>query len=138
VHGRTTIRGIASRVDYSRLGPTFSVRAQTPRGGRTELHKLIDAVRDAEEGWTHPGLTVQAKVRRQQGKDRELLAAAIVRTLEFAEYLAAAGDGGFVERRTRGGARYYEIGWSQLRDAGISVRSFGEEALGQTDGRSGA
>lgn len=73
------LRGIASRIQWTlRPYDTFTIRESTPRGGRTELAKRLQAYQQIFDGWLSPAFHIQAYVtERRVG---ELLSVAAVRT----------------------------------------------------------
>ncbi len=81
----SSMRGIASRVQWGTAHDSFSVRISSRYGQETEFQKRLHAVRNTEEGYIYPHLTVQAYLEVRQGS---LLSAAAVRTKDLIEAAA--------------------------------------------------
>src|SRR5437762_25013 len=73
----TVLRGIASRIQYGRSYPTFTLRYKRSSGAATEFEKRLYAIRHGAQGYIYPHLTIQAYISRPSGR---LLAAAVTET----------------------------------------------------------
>ena len=92
-HAPSTIRGIASRVQWGECYQSFSVRTRLPSGNETEFQKRQYAIQNKENGHLYPHLTIQAFLNTRGGS---LLAAAAIKTVDLIEAAAI-----LVENRTR-------------------------------------
>lgn len=135
------MRPLASRVQsgWGRMD-TFTVRWSTRFGGRTEIDKRIDAIRD---GFLYPAITVQAyltcplldKCKCSSWQHHDLLSAAWIDTVALYEFVSSwrrtYGDDDDLWK-TRDGARvvdghdgnkFLAIRWDRLADARVFVPS---------------
>lgn len=115
-HPSGVSQGIASRVQYNRHYPTFSMRDSLPTGNRTETQK-----RESERhvlGALSPFLTVQAYISSRD--DGYLIQAAAVRTTLLYEYLAEHGPDGDEENKDKS-STFVWVYWSGMRDSRIPV-----------------
>lgn len=76
----SSIRGLASRVQWGLPRRTFTIRTRSKGGGETELEKRARAIANREDGHLFPHLTVQAYLDEKGGK---LLCAAVIRTTDL-------------------------------------------------------
>jgi hypothetical protein len=76
----SSIRGLASRVQWGVPRHTFTIRTRSKGGGETELEKRARAIANREDGHLYPHLTVQAYLDKKGG---ELLCAAVIRTTDL-------------------------------------------------------
>src|SRR2546430_16705931 len=53
------LRGIASRIQYGRSYPTFTLRYKRSSGAATEFEKRLYAIRHGAQGYIYPHLTIQ-------------------------------------------------------------------------------
>lgn len=81
----TSMRGIASRVQWGGCHDSFTIRTGVPSGQETEFQKRLRAIQNEGEGHLYPHLTVQAYLSQRQGT---LIAAAAVRTRDLIERAA--------------------------------------------------
>ena len=118
------LRAIASRVQFDdhavdRHGDpwnSFTVRAKTARGNRSELDKRLDAI---ENGWLYPHYTVQAYT-----VGGALLSCAIAKTKDviYAAIMATEKANG------SDGALFRAVYWDDLAKMGAWLRAAGELA----------
>jgi hypothetical protein len=85
----SSMRGIASRVQWGAAHDSFSIRTSSRYGQETEFQKRLHAVRNTEEGYIYPHFTVQAYLEARQG---QLISAAAVRTKDLIEAAAFLMD----------------------------------------------
>src|SRR5579859_8047998 len=71
------LRGIASRIQYGRYYPTFTLRYKRSSGAVTEFEKRLYAIRHVAQGYIYPHWTIQAYLSKPNG---QLLAVAVTET----------------------------------------------------------
>lgn len=124
-HPNSALRGIASRVQWGAAHDSFSIRLSSRYGQETEFHKRLHAVRNTEEGFIYPHITVQAYLESRQG---QLISAAAIRTrdlIEAAAFLVEKRDTlknrpdfyGFIENAD--GSSFVFMRWPYLIYKGI-------------------
>ncbi|MEO5932327.1 MAG: hypothetical protein ABIQ08_02075 [Duganella sp.] len=115
----SSIRGLASRVQWGQARKTFTIRTRSKGGGETELEKRARAIANRENGHLYPHLTVQAYLDKQAG---QLLCAAVIKTTDLiarASLLQATmkhNDDRFGCLQNTDGSQFMYIGWQYLLD----------------------
>lgn len=130
VGSRSAMRGIASRVQYApHTYASFTIRASRSTGAETELEKRLAAMQDRTAGWLFPSITAQAYLSER--RTGVVLGAAVVYTAELYRFILDGREGVEYERRTTAsdGNEFVAVYWSDLRDAGLKIRTLGESLL---------
>ncbi|HWW70106.1 MAG TPA: hypothetical protein VN089_09210 [Duganella sp.] len=113
----SSIRGLASRVQWGVPYRTFTIRTRSKGGGETELEKRARAIANRENGHLYPHLTVQAFLDKKGG---ELLCAAVIKTTDLitrASFLQANmkhNRNWFGYRDNPDGSQFMYIAWDDL------------------------
>ena len=122
------LRGIASRIQYGRAYPTFTLRYKRSSGAATEFEKRLYAIRHGAQGYMYPHLTVQAYMSHPKGK---LLAAAVTETSSlylYAERYRADRSRVYEQRNSSDGNSFLVVPWEPYRKAGHPLNVRGEQA----------
>ncbi|WP_034298026.1 hypothetical protein [Herbaspirillum sp. RV1423] len=85
LYDTSSIRGIASRVQWGSRHDSFSIRIAVRSGNDTEFQKRLYAIRNRQEGPLYPHITIQAYLDRKNGS---LQAAAAIKTIDLIEAAA--------------------------------------------------
>jgi len=117
------LRGIASRIQYGRSYPTFTLRYKRSSGATTEFEKRLYAIRHGAQGYLYPHLTIHAYM---SGPGGQLLAAAVTET--SALYLYAQqyrGDASRVyeQRNPSDGNSFLVVLWEPYRRDGHALKT---------------
>ncbi len=132
------IRGIASRVQkHPWLFTSFTVRKSRATGTETEFAKRLRAIRNPEEGWLFPAITVQGYVH-----EGEMIGAGVVHSRDLYEFIATGrgpihhddphnrrGPDYDVRVNRKDGNEYFVVWWERLRRTNIRIRTIGDERL---------
>ncbi|WP_157768701.1 hypothetical protein [Paracidovorax avenae] len=119
------MRGIASRVQWGSNYQSFSIRYSTPTGAETEYQKRLRAIKNPNEGYLSPHMTIQAFLDSKKG---ELLAVAAIPTrhlIEQAERLIGWGqikggeDSRYGIRKSPDGREFIYLSWQYINNSQI-------------------
>jgi hypothetical protein len=116
------LRGIASRIQYGRSYPTFTLRYKRSNGAVTEFEKRLYAIRHVEQGSIYPHLTIQAYMSRPSGK---LLAAAVTETRVlylYAERYRGDRSRVYEQRNPSDGNSFLVVRWEPYQREGHPLK----------------
>jgi hypothetical protein len=126
------LRGLASRIQYGRYYPTFTLRYKRSSGATTEFEKRLYAIRHIAQGYIYPHLTIQAYMSHPQG---QLLAAAVTETRSlylYAERYREDPSRVYEQRNTSDGKSFLVVPWESYQRLGHPLKTF---LSGQATGR---
>jgi hypothetical protein len=117
------LRGIASRIQYGRSYPTFTLRYKRSSGAATEFEKRLYAIQHVERGYIYPHLTIQAYMSRPSGK---LLAAAVTETRSlylYAQRYREDKSRVYVQRNASDGNTFLVVMWEPYQREGHPLKT---------------
>ncbi len=101
------VRGVASRIQYGRMYPTFTVRYRRRNGATTEFAKRVKAI---EEGYLYPYYTMQAYIIQN-----ELVGIGVVKTESLYQYiLNGRSNKDYMHFVGHDGNEFLIVHWSDL------------------------
>ena len=125
----TVLRGVASRIQYGRYYPTFTLRYKRSNGAVTEFEKRLYAIRHVAQGCIYPHLTIHAYMSRPKGK---LLAVAVTETralYHYAERYREDRSRVYEQRNISDGNSFLVVLWDPYQQAGHPLKTFVSEEV---------
>lgn len=123
------LRGIASRIQYGRSYPTFTLRYKRANGAVTEFEKRLYAIRHASQGYIYPHLTIHAYMSRPKG---QLLAVAVTKTSSlylYAERYRGDPSRVYEQRNSSDGNSFLVVLWEPYQKVGYPLSTFVHEEV---------
>jgi hypothetical protein len=123
------LRGVASRIQYGRLYPTFTLRYKRSNGAATEFEKRLYAIRHVAQGYIYPHLTIQAYMSKPNG---QLLAVAVTETSSlylYAQRYRQDPSRVYEQRNPSDGNSFLVVPWQPYQQAGHPLSTFVREEV---------
>lgn len=109
------MRGIASRIQKSnKCWGTFTIRMKRDNGAKTEFEKRKIAIKECNQGWIYPAITVQAYAKTKTGP---IISCGVAYTSDIIEFI----EKGLATHNRTTNACFAVCCWSKMKANGYRV-----------------